>query len=90
MTALLLNTIKAGNVRGQTMRAFTAAEMAKILVKGDLARTRRRRWASSAGPSCSLALELPYATNREISSPVIRLVSTTVSKQQSHLQQCQR
>ena len=33
MTALLLNTIKAGNVRGQTMRAFTAAEMAKILVK---------------------------------------------------------
>jgi uncharacterized protein with GYD domain len=33
VTALLLNTIKAGNVRGQTMRAFTAGEMAKVLEK---------------------------------------------------------
>ena len=33
VTALLLNTIKAGNVHGQTMRAFTAGEMAKILEK---------------------------------------------------------
>ena len=31
--ALTLNTIKLGNVRGQTMRAFTAGEMAKILEK---------------------------------------------------------
>ncbi len=31
--ALTLNTIKAGNVRVQTMRAFTATEMAKILEK---------------------------------------------------------
>ncbi len=33
MTAFLLNAIKAGNVRVQTMRAFTAAEMGKILEK---------------------------------------------------------
>jgi uncharacterized protein with GYD domain len=33
VTALLLNTIKAGNVHGQTMRAFTAGEMAKVLEK---------------------------------------------------------
>jgi len=33
VTALLLNTIKAGNVHGQTMRAFTACEMAKVLEK---------------------------------------------------------
>lgn len=33
MTAFLLNTIKAGNIRGQTLRAFTAAEMEKILAK---------------------------------------------------------
>ena len=33
MNALGLNTIKLGNVHGQTMRAFTAAEMAKILEK---------------------------------------------------------
>jgi uncharacterized protein with GYD domain len=33
MNALGLNTIKLGNVRGQTMRAFTAGEMAKILEK---------------------------------------------------------
>jgi uncharacterized protein with GYD domain len=33
VTALLLNTIEAGNVRGQTMRAFTAGEMAKVLEK---------------------------------------------------------
>jgi len=33
MTALLLNTIRAGNIRGETMRAFTAAEMAKVLEK---------------------------------------------------------
>ena len=33
MTAFTLNTIKAGNVHGQTMRAFTAAEMAKVLEK---------------------------------------------------------
>ena len=31
--ALTLNTIKLGNSRTQTMRAFTAAEMAKILEK---------------------------------------------------------
>jgi uncharacterized protein with GYD domain len=29
--ALLLNTLKQGNVRAQTLRAFTAAEMEKIL-----------------------------------------------------------
>ena len=28
-----LNTVKLGNVRGQTLRAFTAAEMEKILEK---------------------------------------------------------
>jgi uncharacterized protein with GYD domain len=33
MTAFLLNTIKAGNIRGQTLRAFTAGEMAKVLEK---------------------------------------------------------
>ncbi len=33
MNALGLNTVKLGNVRGQTMRAFTAGEMAKILEK---------------------------------------------------------
>jgi len=33
MTSLLLNTIRAGNIRGETMRAFTAGEMAKILEK---------------------------------------------------------
>jgi uncharacterized protein with GYD domain len=33
MNALGLNTVKLGNVRGQTMRAFTAGEMAKILDK---------------------------------------------------------
>ena len=33
LNALLLNTIKAGNIRAQTMRAFTAGEMAKILEK---------------------------------------------------------
>ena len=32
-TAFGLNTIKLGNVRGQTLRAFTAAEMEKILEK---------------------------------------------------------
>jgi uncharacterized protein with GYD domain len=32
-TAFLLNTLKAGNVRAQTLRAFTAAEMEKILKK---------------------------------------------------------
>jgi uncharacterized protein with GYD domain len=32
-TAFALNTLKLGNVRGQTMRAFTEAEMAKILEK---------------------------------------------------------
>jgi len=31
--AFLLTTMKAGNVRGQTLRAFTAAEMQKILDK---------------------------------------------------------
>ena len=30
-TAFALSTLKMGNVRGQTMRAFTAAEMEKIL-----------------------------------------------------------
>jgi len=30
-SAFGLNTIKLGNVRGQTLRAFTAAEMGKIL-----------------------------------------------------------
>jgi uncharacterized protein with GYD domain len=29
--AFTLNTLKQGNVRGQTLRAFTAAEMEKIL-----------------------------------------------------------
>ncbi len=33
MTAFTLNTLKAGNVRMQTLRAFTAAEMGKILEK---------------------------------------------------------
>ncbi len=33
LTAIILNTLKAGNVHGQTMRVFTAAEMAKILEK---------------------------------------------------------
>jgi len=33
MTAFTLNTLKAGNVRMQTLRAFTAAEMAKALEK---------------------------------------------------------
>jgi len=33
MTAFTLNTLKAGNIRMQTLRAFTAAEMAKILEK---------------------------------------------------------
>ncbi len=33
MNALGLNTVKLGNVRGRTMRAFTAGEMAKILEK---------------------------------------------------------
>jgi uncharacterized protein with GYD domain len=32
-TAFTLNTYKMGNVRGQTFRAFTAAEMEKILEK---------------------------------------------------------
>jgi uncharacterized protein with GYD domain len=31
--ALALNTAKAGNVSGQTLRAFTATEMEKILAK---------------------------------------------------------
>jgi uncharacterized protein with GYD domain len=31
--AFLLNVLKAGNVRGQTLRAFTATEMEKILEK---------------------------------------------------------
>jgi uncharacterized protein with GYD domain len=30
-SAFTLNTLKLGNVRAQTLRAFTAAEMAKIL-----------------------------------------------------------
>jgi uncharacterized protein with GYD domain len=30
-TAFALNTLKLGNVRGQTLRAFSAAEMDKIL-----------------------------------------------------------
>ncbi|SDQ89904.1 Uncharacterized protein, contains GYD domain [Rhizobiales bacterium GAS191] len=33
--ALLLSTLKLGNVRGATMRAFTAPEMQKILDKVD-------------------------------------------------------
>ncbi len=33
MTAFILNTLKAGNVRMQTLRAFTAGEMAKVLEK---------------------------------------------------------
>jgi len=33
MTSFTLNTIKAGNIRMQTLRAFTADEMAKILKK---------------------------------------------------------
>jgi|SRR5215471_12606213 len=31
--ALTLNTLKQGNVHGQTLRAFTAAEMERILEK---------------------------------------------------------
>jgi uncharacterized protein with GYD domain len=31
--AFLLTTMKAGNIRGQTLRAFTVAEMQKILDK---------------------------------------------------------
>jgi uncharacterized protein with GYD domain len=31
--AMALNTLKLGNVRGQTLRAMTAAEMEKILQK---------------------------------------------------------
>jgi len=31
--AFLLNVLKAGNVRAQTLRAFTATEMEKILEK---------------------------------------------------------
>jgi uncharacterized protein with GYD domain len=31
--AMMLNTLKLGNVRAQTLRAFTAAEMEKILAK---------------------------------------------------------
>lgn len=31
--ALILNAVKAGNIRTQVMRAFTAAEMQKILDK---------------------------------------------------------
>jgi uncharacterized protein with GYD domain len=31
--ALMLSTVKLGNVRGATMRAFTAAEMEKVLAK---------------------------------------------------------
>jgi uncharacterized protein with GYD domain len=32
-SAFALNTLKLGNVHGQTLRAFTAAEMEKILEK---------------------------------------------------------
>jgi uncharacterized protein with GYD domain len=32
-TAFLLNVLKAGNLRAQTLRAFTAAEMEKIVEK---------------------------------------------------------
>jgi uncharacterized protein with GYD domain len=32
-SALALNVAKLGNIRGQTLRAFTAAEMEKILEK---------------------------------------------------------
>lgn len=32
-TAAALNVLKAGNVRGQTLRAFTSAEMSAILDK---------------------------------------------------------
>jgi len=32
-TAFTLNAAKMGNIRGQTMRAFTVAEMEKILAK---------------------------------------------------------
>ncbi|MGA2636254.1 GYD domain-containing protein [Methylocella sp.] len=32
-TAFLLNLLKAGNLRAQTLRAFTAAEMEKIVEK---------------------------------------------------------
>ncbi len=33
MTAFILNTLKAGNLRMETLRAFTAGEMAKVLEK---------------------------------------------------------
>jgi uncharacterized protein with GYD domain len=33
MSALMLSALKLGNVRGQTLRAFTSAEMETILTK---------------------------------------------------------
>ena len=33
MSVLMLNALKLGNVSGQTLRAFTAAEMGQILAK---------------------------------------------------------
>jgi uncharacterized protein with GYD domain len=33
MSVLMLNALKLGNVTGQTLRAFTAAEMGQILAK---------------------------------------------------------
>ena len=33
MSALMLNALKLGNVSGQTLRAFNAAEMGQILAK---------------------------------------------------------
>jgi len=32
-TAFALSTLKIGNLRGQTLRAFTAAEMSKVVEK---------------------------------------------------------
>ena len=33
MSSLMLNALKLGNVSGQTLRAFSSAEMAQILAK---------------------------------------------------------
>ena len=46
-----LNTVKLGNVRGQTLRAFTAAEMETIL--DSTARRSTCRSPASSWPSCS-------------------------------------
>jgi len=49
-TAFTLNTYKMGNIRGQTFRAFTAAEMEKTLEKVALIKFRPSR-SQLRGPS---------------------------------------